>query len=239
LHATHPKTTVRFRASNMQLYIESDVSYLSEPKARSRAAGHFYLGNHPQNPTIHNGPILNPTGILRQVVASAKAEFGGLFINGKEGTVCRNILADLGWTQGPTPIKTDNSTSDGIANDTIEQQWSKAMDMRFYWIRDRCKQGQFRVYWRPGAENCTDYNSKHHSAAHHRHIIHPQYLVNQASILSSLPSLRGCVDSQSHTRGPTTTGLGDNLQPPMTNTHLPSCTHWSRLRAYQPCIFHH
>jgi hypothetical protein len=38
--ATHPNAVVRFRASEMVINIHSDASYLSEPKARSRACGH-------------------------------------------------------------------------------------------------------------------------------------------------------------------------------------------------------
>ncbi|KAG7345707.1 hypothetical protein IV203_033238 [Nitzschia inconspicua] len=35
-----------------------------------------------------------------------------------------------------------------IANDTVKQKRSKAMDMRFYWIRDRVGQNQFHIVWR-------------------------------------------------------------------------------------------
>eukprot|EP00957_Ditylum_brightwellii_P035237 2672431-Ditylum_brightwellii.AAC.1 len=43
--ATHPNAAVRFIASEMILAVHSDASYLSESKARSRAAWHFYLAN--------------------------------------------------------------------------------------------------------------------------------------------------------------------------------------------------
>jgi hypothetical protein len=36
------------------------------------------------------------------------------------------------------------------------------MDMRFYWIKDRVKQGQFKTYWGPGFQNLADYFTKHH-----------------------------------------------------------------------------
>ena len=42
--ATHPNAGVRFMASDMVLCLHSDASYLSEPRAKSRAAGHFYMG---------------------------------------------------------------------------------------------------------------------------------------------------------------------------------------------------
>ena len=44
---------------------------------------------------------------------------------------------------------------------------SKAMDMRFHWLKDRECQQQFKFYWRPGKLNHADYWTKHHSATHH------------------------------------------------------------------------
>jgi hypothetical protein len=67
-------------------------------------------------------------------------------------------------------IQTDNSTAAGIANDTVKQKRSKAIDMRYYWIRARVRQGQFHVYWRKGSLNRANYFSKHHPATHHQQI---------------------------------------------------------------------
>ncbi|KAG7342946.1 reverse transcriptase RNA-dependent DNA polymerase [Nitzschia inconspicua] len=172
--ATNPEAVVRYRSSGMQLHIESDASYLSEAKARSRYAGFHYLSEPSTNPTTHpapNGAIHIPCQILKEVVSSAaEAELAGTFHNGKEACPIRVCLEELGHPQGPTPIVTDNSTAAGIANDTVKQKRSKAMDMRFYWIRDRVRQGQFHIIWRKGALNRADYFTKHHPAAHHRAI---------------------------------------------------------------------
>jgi hypothetical protein len=51
----------------------------------------------------------------------------------------------MGHPQDATELKTDNTTAHGIANKKILQKWSKAMDMRYYWIQDRIKQGQFDI----------------------------------------------------------------------------------------------
>ena len=49
---------------------------------------------------------------MKNVMASAaEAEMGALFVNGQEVMVLRNILAEMGHPQPPTPIRTDNSTS--------------------------------------------------------------------------------------------------------------------------------
>jgi hypothetical protein len=86
--ATHPNAVVRYHASDMTLYLHSDASYLSEPKARSRAGGHFFLSDKPVDPTTAplrqlplNGAIHTTCRILRNVMASAaEAEVAGLFI---------------------------------------------------------------------------------------------------------------------------------------------------------------
>jgi hypothetical protein len=76
----------------------------------------------------------------------------------------------MGHSQPPTPMATDNNTASGIVTDTVKQKRSKAIDMRFYWIRDRVRQGQFQIFWSKGKTNCADYFSKHHPASHHQAI---------------------------------------------------------------------
>jgi hypothetical protein len=45
---THPNAIISYAKSNMILNVHSDnASYLSEPKARSRAGGHFFLSKEP------------------------------------------------------------------------------------------------------------------------------------------------------------------------------------------------
>ena len=73
---------------------------------------------------------------MKKVLSSAaEAEFGALFHNTKEATPLRTTLAELGHPQPPTPVLVDNSTAVGLANDTVTQRRSRAIDMRFYWVR--------------------------------------------------------------------------------------------------------
>jgi hypothetical protein len=178
--ATHPDAKIRYHASDMILYVERDASYLSETKARSRVAGFHYLSDAVPDPTKDqppmNGAISVPCKVLKAVLASAaETELAGLFINGQEAIPERITLEELGHPQGPTPMVTDNGTASSIANDSIKQKRSKAMDMRFYWIRDRVRQGQFLIYWRKGSTNRGDYFTKHHPTKHHRRM-RPIYL---------------------------------------------------------------
>jgi len=147
--ATHPNVKIRYHASGMILHIHSDTSYLSKSKARSRAGGHHYLSNQPSpQPPPPNGPILNIAKILRHVMSSTvEAKLGALFLNAKEGTVLRTTLEEMGHPQPATPLQTDNSTANGISNGTCKQRRSRAINMRFYWVRDQTQQGHFNVFW--------------------------------------------------------------------------------------------
>jgi hypothetical protein len=174
--ATHPDATPRYIASDMHLHVHSDASYLSELKARSRAGGDFFLSDTPIDlsaspdindpPPPHNGAIHTHGSIIRAVLSSAtEAELGALFVNAKDATVMRNTLDNLGHPQSATPIQTDNSCAAGIANDTVKQRRSKAINMHFCWIKDRVNKGEFVVHWRRGTDNPADYFTKHHSPA--------------------------------------------------------------------------
>jgi hypothetical protein len=120
---------------------------------------------------LPKGPILIVSKVLKHVMSSAaEAEVGAVFINTKEGAVLRTTLEELGHKQPPTPMETDNTTVTGYINGPITQKQTKSMDKRFYWIKDRVKQGQFEIYWGPGFQNLADYFTKHHSLVHHKRI---------------------------------------------------------------------
>ena len=176
--AWHPDTTIRFYASDMVLQIHSDASYLTAPKARSRAGGHYFLGSIPvdkQSITL-NGPVLSLSAILKCVAAStAEAELGALFLNAKEAKILRLTLIEMGHPQPPNPIHIDNTTVVGIVNNTIKRQRSRAMEMRYFYSCDQVKEGNFDVQWHPGLENLGDYTTKHHDAKHHMNV-RPIYL---------------------------------------------------------------
>jgi hypothetical protein len=94
------------------------------------------------------------------VSSASEAEYAALFLNAQTGTGIRNTLADLGYPQPATPMICDNTTVVGITNRTSKMRKSKAIDMRFHWIRDRSDQGQFDVKWQPAASNLADYFTK-------------------------------------------------------------------------------
>jgi hypothetical protein len=165
--ATQEEAILTYNKSNMILAIHCDASYLSEPKARSRAGGDIFLSYDTTNPP-NNGAILNIAHIIKHVMSSAtKAELAALYIMAREAVYIRIILEEMGHKQPPTPVQTDNVMADAVINGKIQPKRTKAMDMRFHWLRDRECQKQFRFYWRPGKTNYADYWTKHHLPSHH------------------------------------------------------------------------
>ena len=158
--ASYPANEIVFSACDMILYGQSDASYLSRSNARSVAGGIFYLGNR-NAPTQVNGAIDAYSSIIPVVVSSAaEAEYGGLFLAAQRGAHLRNTLADLGYPQDSTLLLCDNECAVGISTDTVKAKRSKSIDMRFHWVRDRVRQGQFIVEWRRGAHNLADFFTK-------------------------------------------------------------------------------
>ena len=85
--------------------------------------------------------------ILKNVLASAtKAEKGAVFLNCHKATFIRTTLVEMGHPQLAKPVHVDNKCAVGILDETFQQRKSKSMDIRFFWVRDRVKQGQFRIF---------------------------------------------------------------------------------------------
>jgi hypothetical protein len=161
---------VIYYPSTMQLITHSDASYLSESKARSRAGGFFFLPRLGYSDDILaiNGGVDVLCQIIPSVVASAaEAEYAALFLNGQNAIILSNTLNDMGHEQVCPTLVADNTTACGIANRTNKPKRSRAMDMRFHWIRDKIDNGDLKVIWRDGNSNLADYFTKTHPSHHY------------------------------------------------------------------------
>ncbi len=155
--STHQNMGIRYHASNMQCNMLSDASYLSRPRARSVMGWTNYLGP----PNGINGPISCGSKMINCVVASvAEAELGGGFQAAQITLRHRRTLHDLGYPQLPSLLRMDNSVAVALATGNINAKRSKTMDMRFFWLIDRVKQGHFTVEHIPGIWNIADHFTK-------------------------------------------------------------------------------
>ncbi len=158
--STYSKFSITYRKSSMRLITHADASHHSKSHSRSRAGGVHYLGDTLDDTAI-NGPIDCYSVIIDVVCAGTfESEYAALFISCQKAVMLRNTLEDLGYPQGPTLAVSDNQCASGIATDSVTQRRSKAMDTRFHWTRDRVRQGQFIVVWRPGLKNLADIFTK-------------------------------------------------------------------------------
>ena len=132
----------------MILHIASDGSYLSESKSRSRVGGIFYLSSklphHNQAPDFNhpfNAPFNVVAKILKMITRSAmETEVAANFYNAKEALPFRVTQAEMGHPQPPTPTEVENEAAIGFLKSKMNQKRSKAIYMRFYWVRERVKQ---------------------------------------------------------------------------------------------------
>ena len=107
---------------------------------------------------------------MRDVMGHAsESKIWAAYINGQEAIPICTSLGELGHKQTPTEIQVEKFTAEGFDNDTIKQKISKAINMQFYWIKERTRQIQSLVYCRTGSTNIGDYHTKNnYSARHHR-----------------------------------------------------------------------
>jgi hypothetical protein len=104
----------------MVLEVHKDASYLSNPNARSRAGGHFFLSSNTPIPP-NNGEVLNIAHIIKNVMSSAtEAELAGSYIMACEAVYIRIILKELGHKQPPSPLQTDNAMADAVINGKVQ-----------------------------------------------------------------------------------------------------------------------
>jgi hypothetical protein len=73
-------------------------------------------------------------------------------MNGQCGVQLVNMATAMGHVMPPITMLCDNKFAIGLATDTIKQRRSKSIDMRFHWLRDRIRQGQFTIQYL--ATNC-------------------------------------------------------------------------------------
>ncbi len=155
-----PPVSVRYWASPMHLIAYSDASYNSAIDARSRAGGYVFLGDmtHPER---LNGPIYCMSSLLKLVAASAaEAEYGAAFKVAQDVVPIQAALRCFGYINTVCTLLIDNECAIGFANNTMKLKRSKAIDMRYHWLRQRVAMGQFKLLWVPSADNIADFFTK-------------------------------------------------------------------------------
>ena len=113
------------------------------PRDAVREGAHIFLSeNNPIPRWI--GPILSIAQVIKFVMTSAaEAELAALYITAQKLVPMRQTLIEMGWPQPPTPIQTDNTTDEGVANNKIFTKKLKSMHLRLHWLR--CRESQKKI----------------------------------------------------------------------------------------------
>ena len=173
--ASQEQAVLTYEASYMVLAVHNDASYLSESKSRSRAGGHFFMSKDVSFPP-NNEAVLNIAHIMKIIMSSAaEAEIGAMYVNAREAFPAQQSPNEVGHHQPRTPMQTDNTAAHSVVANNVQPKRTKAMYMRFHWLRCRDAQDQFRYYWRPGSQNWADYWTKNFPASRHINM-RPEFL---------------------------------------------------------------
>ena len=177
----HPNVTVRFHASDMQYRVFGDVSHNSVSRGRSRAGGYGWFG-WKSDPLRLNGSVFTMSSVLDVVTSSAcEGEYGAAYMVARHTVWIRAIARALGHPQDPTHLYCDNTCAVGLAGDTLKTAKTKAIDLRFHWLRDRVRQGQFHIIWVPTEDNLADFFTK--ALPVHQHVQRAKQMVISAPLV--------------------------------------------------------
>ena len=110
----------------------------------------------------------------------------------------RFSLTEMGYRQLPTLYVKDSVTGDVFVKKNIHQRSSRAINMRFYWVRYRVIQGNFLFCWVAVEQNPADYFTNHHPTNHNcskqsTHIL-PTADASKYSLYMAPNDLTGCVE---------------------------------------------
>jgi hypothetical protein len=156
----YPNNRIRFLKSDMVYTAYSDVSYLNVSRGRSRAGGFGFFG-WKDDPSRTNGASSALSKVLDVVVSSAcEGEYGTAYLIARNSVWMRAIGRALGYPQPCTTILVDNTCAIGLATDTLKTARTKAIYMRFHWLRDRVRQEQFNIIKVASADNIADFFTK-------------------------------------------------------------------------------
>ncbi len=161
--------------------------------SRSVAEGLFYLGNKEANSMPINASLLAISKVIPNVAAFAgESEYAALFLNAQHGVWLRAVLEALGYSQPSTRLLCDNTCAVGLANKSLKPKRSKAILMRYHWVRERVQSGEFVVTWLAGSKNIADFFTKPLPTPKHKEI--QALLIAPSVVAPRVPSTAAAVE---------------------------------------------
>ncbi len=160
--AGHKNTALFFNPSDMQLSTESDASFASESKSKSRIGGVFLIGGYGPD----DMPLNSPIAVFSKIAdchpdSAAEAEYVACHDVVKRGVSLRTMLAEFGFPQvKASENRSDNECAVKMTNGLVMDRKTKHIDRRYHWVRHELKKGTFTVKWYKGSSNLADFFTK-------------------------------------------------------------------------------
>ena len=182
---TYPNTRLRYFAETMQLAVESDASFLTQPGTKSCYAGHYYFESLPHllsyNSAPFNAPIHTKCATIKNVVASvAESECSGVFNNTQKALVISRVAVALKHKQKPTTLKQIILRPTPTYMHPCGPNAARLRTCDFIGY-NRTHLRFLKVVWDKGSNNYTDYYTKNHLPSHHRQT-RPCYILKGHSV---------------------------------------------------------
>ena len=90
------------------------------------------------NYNLTNGAVLTLSKIIKYVMSSAgETEAASSYLNCKAALPLRVALEEMGHPKPKTPVIVDNTSTQGLMNQTMTPKKSKQYDMRVNWLKCR------------------------------------------------------------------------------------------------------
>jgi hypothetical protein len=168
----YPDTKLVITASDMQLRVMYDASFMTAHARKSKGGGIYYLCNTTDPKELSSNIFDVDAFVIPNMCASvAEAEYATAFHCGQKAYFYRIVLEFLGYPQKPTPFYGDNKIAVDISNDACKLRKAKAIDKSYHWFRDRCRLKDFESKWIRSEDNVADYFTKALPLSRHKELV--------------------------------------------------------------------
>jgi hypothetical protein len=144
--------------NGLQLTGYADANWAGDPDKRRSTTGYvFFLAGGPVSWSSKRQPTV--------ATCTAEAEYQALSAATREAIYLRQLMGELGYTQKPIKIYTDNQAAEKIANNPMQSSRMKHIDIAHHFVRESIETGKIQVEWISGKCNVADILTKNQELA--------------------------------------------------------------------------
>ena len=150
--------------SSLELVGYSDASFANSIDSRSISGYGFLLSGALISWDAHTQPVV--------ALSTAEAEYMALTDAAKEAIWLKLLLKELGYPQGNVKIYEDNQATIKIAKNPQDHKRTKHIQIKYHYIRDQIRDGEFHLEYVQTADQLGDMFTKGLHGPRLRNILH-------------------------------------------------------------------